>query len=78
MQVYAYYHPNDVVGLALLDGYPNYLYLLGYTKSQISADDSRVCAALQAARAFDAVGLTSLISWSGQFTPQSESSRYVR
>ncbi len=36
-----------MVGVSLLDGYPDYLRLLGYTDAQVTRDKARVCGILQ-------------------------------
>lgn len=66
----------EVRGLALLDGYPDYLRLLRYSDGARDADTTRVCAALQAARAFESVALTRGIM-GGSFNPPEEAARYA-
>lgn len=68
-----------IVGMALLDGYPDYLRLLRYSPAELDADNVRVCAALQAARAFEAVALTRAVTgWvSSSFKPASLAARYA-
>ena len=68
----------EVKGLAFLDGYPNYLRLLKYSQSAMDFDKQRVCTALQAARAFEAVGLTRAVTGTqSDFNPPSEAGRYA-
>lgn len=76
VQIFAAKNPSAVVGVSLLDGYPDYLRLMGYTDAQVKQDQRRVCSILQVARAFDAVGLVRPIYLRKQaFQPASEERR---
>jgi len=76
VQIFAAKNPSAVVGVSLLDGYPDYLRLMGYTDAQVKQDQRRVCSILQVARAFDAVGLVRPIYLHKQaFQPASEERR---
>lgn len=79
VQIFAHNNPGAVAGVSLLDGYPDYLQLLGYSKAQIERDTSRVCGILQLARAFEAVGLIRPIyMMKSDFQPASEAGRQAR
>lgn len=79
VQIYAATYPNATVGMVVMDGYPNYLRLLGMDSAAIEADTMRVCAALQAARAFEGEGLVRAVTGAtgNDFTPASEGPRYA-
>lgn len=68
-----------VVGLALLDGYPDYRRLQGGGAAAVAADNDRVCGALQAARAFEAVGLIRAVTGASAagFQPTDAAARYA-
>lgn len=79
VQVYARNHPGDVVGVSLLDGYPDWLQLHGLTPAQVRFENARVCGVLQAARAFEGAGLLRpIFSRRGAFEPASEAGRQAR
>jgi len=80
VQVYAHRHPEDVAAVSLLDGYPDYLLLMGLTPAQAKQETTRVCGILQAARAFEGAGLLRPI-WMhppDDFEPRSEARRQSR
>lgn len=69
-----------MVALSLLDGYPDYLQLMGFSEAMIKASNARVCGILQAARAFEGISLTGLVQLGGNkdFQPKSEAARFTR
>jgi hypothetical protein len=79
VQIFAHNNPGAVAGVSLLDGYPDYLQLLGYSKAQRDQAKSRVCVILQTARKFEAVGLIRPIYLKKpDFQPASEAGRQAR
>lgn len=79
VQVYAHARPERVAAVSLLDGYPDWLLLMGMSEAQARQDDKRVCGILQAARAFEGAGLLRPIFIRPPlFDPPSEAARQSR
>lgn len=79
VQVFAHAHPEQVAAVSLLDGYPNYLLLMGLSEAQARQQEARVCGILQAARAFEGAGLLRPIFMRRPvFEPPSEAARQSR